>query len=293
MRLSNGELSIPAGYKIYTLRNQEKPSDSRDELLRPGAYVDMHMAIMANTQPLNIIVHDNRFKLNDKTASYTGAVAYLVRDVGLRREAAELLLKQAEAALGRMQSWRIKQAVPGQHPGDMTTSGPNFQLNTDAVTGYDPMTGGLMPATAPTMREIPIPEMSTYNTDRNIYDPRGPDQQALAVAQQAAQTGQREVFDTAMFGSMLKAVRQDSMVDRYLGDLMKGLDRLCRVLFLLYWHGDEFADRYGSQDLPELEDGLRNAIEVVGDVVLALKSKSIEPDLGDGSDVDLSSVANN
>jgi hypothetical protein len=150
-----------------------------------------------------------------------------------------------------------------------------------------------MPATAPTMREIPIPEMSTYNTDRNIYDPRGPDQQALAVAQQAAQTGQREVFDTAMFGSMLKAVRQDSMVDRYLGDLMKGLDRLCRVLFLLYWHGDEFADRYGSQDLPELEDGLRNAIEVVGDVVLALKSKSIEPDLGDGSDVDLSSVANN
>ncbi len=52
---------------------------------------------------------------------------------------------------------------------------------------------------------------------------------------------------------MLKSVRQDSMVDRYLGDLMKGMDRLGRILFTFYWHGEEFEERYGKQDIPELE----------------------------------------
>jgi hypothetical protein len=57
-----------------------------------------------------------------------------------------------------------------------------------------------------------------------------------------------------MIGGMLKAVRQDTLVDRYLGDLMKGVDKLGRLLFMFYWHQEEFADRYGKSDLPELED---------------------------------------
>src|SRR5688572_21129501 len=78
-----------------------------------------------------------------------------------------------------------------------------------------------------------------------------------------------------MIGSMLKAVRQDSLVDRYLGDLMKALDKLGRILFMFYWHQEEFEDRYGKQDLPELEDSLRNAFEVLGDVCLFLKEKQV------------------
>jgi hypothetical protein len=70
-------------------------------------------------------------------------------------------------------------------------------------------------------------------------------------------------------------VRQDSIVDRYLGDLMKALDKLGRIMFMFYWHQEEFEDRYGKQDLPELEDSLRNAFEVLGDVVLFLKEKTV------------------
>src|SRR5688572_28634814 len=110
--------------------------------------------------------------------------------------------------------------------------------------------------------------MSSAQTDPSIYDPfYRPYQNALMVAQQAAGSGQKHVFDTAMSGGMLKAVRQDSLVDRYLGDLMKALDKLGRVLFMFYWHQEECEDRYGKQDLPELEDSLRNAFEVLGDVV--------------------------
>jgi hypothetical protein len=97
---------------------------------------------------------------------------------------------------------------------------------------------------------------------------------------------------TQLLGSLSKAVRQPSMVERYLGDLMGGVDRLGRILFLCYWHGEEFEDRYGKQDMPELEDGLRNSFEAVGDILLALKRKAVGPYPDEGTDVDLSSIAN-
>jgi hypothetical protein len=101
------------------------------------------------------------------------------------------------------------------------------------------------------------------------------------------------VADTAMIGGMLKSVRQDSLVDKHLGDLMKALDKLGRILFMFYWHGDRFADRYGKSDMPELEDSLRNAFEMLGDVILFLKQKTIEPYPDTASqDIDLGAVAN-
>jgi hypothetical protein len=118
--------------------------------------------------------------------------------------------------------------------------------------------------------------MDSGQYDQSIYDPfYQPDQNAMQVAQQASNSGQKEVFDTAMVSGMLKAVRQDSLVDRYLGDLMKALDKLGRILFMFYWHQEEFEDRYGKADLPELEDSLRNAFEVLGDVCLFLKEKTV------------------
>jgi hypothetical protein len=109
----------------------------------------------------------------------------------------------------------------------------------------------------------------------------------------AAGSGQKEVFDTAMIGGMLRAVRDDGMVDRYMGELTKGLDKLGRILFMFYWHGDRFADRYGKSDMPELEDSLRNAFEMLGDVILFLKQKTIEPYPDTASqDIDLGAVAN-
>jgi hypothetical protein len=43
---------------------------------------------------------------------------------------------------------------------------------------------------------------------------------------------------------------------------------------MLYWHRDRFAERYGKHDLPELESGLKNAFETLGDLYLFLKEKS-------------------
>ena len=140
---------------------------------------------------------------------------------------------------------------------------------------------------------VPVPDMAASQTDRSIYNPNTQfDDNAIGQIMDAASTGQREVFDTAMVGTMLRAVRDDSLVDRYMGDLTKGLDKLGRILFMFYWHGDRFADRYGKADMPELEDSLRNAFEMLGDVILFLKQKTIEPFPDEAAqDIDLSSVA--
>ena len=141
---------------------------------------------------------------------------------------------------------------------------------------------------------MPVSGMSASQTDRSIYNPNTMfDQKDIRSVAEAAQSGQREVFDTAMIGGMLRAVRDDSIVDRYMGELTKGLDKLGRIMFMFYWHGDRFADRYGKADMPELEDSLRNAFEMLGDVILFLKQKTIEPYPEESAqDVDLGPTAN-
>jgi hypothetical protein len=144
--------------------------------------------------------------------------------------------------------------------------------------------------------------MSAMRTDRSVYNPnpmydkgvlgKMPERDIQQILD-AANSGQKEVFDTAMIGGMLRAVRDDSLVDRYMGELTKGLDKLGRILFMFYWHGDRFADRYGKADMPELEDSLRNAFEMLGDVILFLKQKTIDPyPDANSQNVDLSAVAN-
>jgi hypothetical protein len=72
---------------------------------------------------------------------------------------------------------------------------------------------------------------------------------------------------------------------------MKGMDRIGRILFSFYWHGEEMQDRYGKKDMPELEESLRNAFEAVGDVVLFLKQKTVEPFPEEGFSPDLGNTA--
>ena len=151
----------------------------------------------------------------------------------------------------------------------------------DGVPGANYSTSDSIYGNIPTMEGpqtdyMDVPELAAGNTDPSIYDPtQMMDPMAMQTAQQARQQGQKEVFDTSMVSSMLKAVQQDSLVDKYLGDLVKALDRLGRILFMFYWHNDSFMNRYGKQDLPELENNLRNAFEVLGDVVIYLKQKTI------------------
>lgn len=313
LRSNHGDVYIPKGFKILKVeptkadKEREKADDcapiacgfgddhqSDPPPIQPGKLLDATMQIMKKTASLKVAADELGYSINgSRVVREIPALVHLVRDHGLREDTGRHILKEARARFRGLQApfeCRVKYANPyltGQGP-----SAPAFPE--PDMGGYNPM--GFPGATMSGMsQEMMIPEMSAANTDPSIYNVNPANMEEPMDANgvmQAASTGQKEVFDTAMIGSMLRAVRDDTMIDRYLPDLVKGMDRLGRILFMFYWHQDQFAERYGKQDLPELEDSLRNAFEMMGDVILFLKQKTIEPyPEEDVRDLDLGATA--
>lgn len=307
LRATGEDLYVPTDYRRLTLKPVSDDSDgifglcgcdahSDPSPIQPGNQFDIDILLGTKTAAYKIYDTGTEIEINGNRMQKIAALIHLVRDLGLREKQARILLKRAAENQGaRFRIKKAEQTYPLQQSG---ASAPGIP---DMPTGYDPMSGGHVPTQQPAEWNMKIPELSAANTDRSIYNPLGPepdyqngpaapDRNAQQAAMQAGQSGQKEVFDTAMIGSLLKAVRDDSMVDRYMGDLMKGLDRLGRILFLFYWHGEKFQERYGKSDMVELEDGIRNAFEYLGDLVLFLKQRAV--DTGDDNmKVDLGSIS--
>jgi hypothetical protein len=131
----------------------------------------------------------------------------------------------------------------------------------------------------------------TYAQPQDYEYERAADETRQA-AEQASQAGEKEIMDVGVLASLVGAVDVNRFNEKYLKDLMRGLDRVGRLLFLYYWHYDKYADRYGAEEMEELESALQNTFKSVGDTVLFLKKKMIEPDrLLQGADVSLDSVS--
>lgn len=100
----------------------------------------------------------------------------------------------------------------------------------------------------------------------------------LQVVDQAAQTGQKEVFDAAALSSLIKSHNPTDLVDRFLPTVTSGMDRIGRMLFLIYWHYTDFEERYGEKDLAEFIDNLKAVFEQLGDVVIFAKKQTLSGD---------------
>jgi hypothetical protein len=188
------------------------------------------------------------------------ALEKLIVDHGLLEDQAVSMLKQATK--NGAPKYFIKEAQ-GQPYG-----APAFP---DPMMTNDPSIG------VPT--QYPQTDLMTVGSDTEPLGSNQMDMDATFRAQQASQQGQKEVMDTSIISGLIKTMDVDTVVDNYIGDLMLGLDRVGRILFMFYWHWDKFKDRYGQQDMPELEDNLKNVFDNLGDLTIFLKQKTIEPDV--------------
>lgn len=102
------------------------------------------------------------------------------------------------------------------------------------------------------------------------------DEEARRLAEEAAAAGQRHVFDQAAIGGLVKVYDVANVVDSYIPEFMDTIDRLGRVLFLFYWKHEDFNQRYGSDDVVQMEDRLRNVFKSLGELALQLKEKSVQ-----------------
>lgn len=302
MRNLHGEFYVPKGMKVIELAKDYEGHGDRSEkpAVEYGNKLDLHKAIFEKTSSLEVRHTGSEVSINGKAMDKIAALTHLIQNFMLREKQAKAVIANAEAK--KVVNYRVafpeyvvefaKQAAPGD-PIDQTmqsiTGSPPFP---SPPSGLEQTMLGSVQSIYPQQEALPVlPTSANLVGNEQIYDPRLPDPRTMALGYQAAQSGQKEVFDTTMIGSLLKNVRSDSVVDKYLGDLMKGVDRLGRILFSFYWHGDEMQERYGKRDMPELEESLRNAFEAVGDVVLFLKQKTVEPFPEEGFSGDLSDTA--
>lgn len=306
LKSKTGRLYVPSSFKwihlgdistgLYSMCCGEDSRSTRAPLI-PADPIMATREIRKKTAALHISHDGLRYCINGRSGlQKAAALLHLVTDYGLRESASSLLLKQAveqKRVRGEAIECRVKLANPYLYSG----GGGNAPAFPESQYGtFNPL-GSESPTLSPQTNEVPVDSLSPSNYDRSGYDISrdGEDfQRAVQSVQQAAQSGQKEVFDTAMITNMLKTVRDDSMIDKHVPALLKAVDKLGRILFMFYWHQERFEERYGKQDLAELEDSLRNAFEVLGDVVIFLKQKSIEPypeedlhglDLGEASEI--------
>ena len=313
LRSSRGDVYVPKGYKLLPVEPEENDKDSDSDSpaaigatgrsktppFQVGNLLDAELEIVTKTAALRMTADNVSATINGQTMSKRAAVIDLVVRHGFREDIARHLLKEAQTAKtnGRTFECRVKYALDPASMGDPYLMGgaPSAPGFADPQVGGSNVMGYSGPTQGPSEQYLPVQGLSNLVGNRSFYRPNDvPEPMDFGQIQRAVATGQKEVFDTSMINSMLKTVRDDSMIDRWLPDLIKGMDRLGRILFQFYWHGNQFADRYGKQDMAELEDTLRNSFEQMGDTILFLKQKTIEPyPEEDSVNLDLKSTASN
>lgn len=215
------------------------------------------------------------------------AAARLVLGYGLREADALTALAAAEAAGRQGHDITVKRADDSGRRGPyLTGGGASAPPMDDAEYGDDG--GGRVRSTVPQESNRPVEGLPPEAEDPDFeHDPT-----MLGMADKADGPGQRDTFDAAVVGSLLKGTRDDMLIDRHVSPMADALDHVGRLIFGFYWHRQQFVDRFGESDLNELEDSLRNNFESLGDLVLFLRQKSVEASPAEAaSDVDLGDSA--
>jgi hypothetical protein len=75
-------------------------------------------------------------------------------------------------------------------------------------------------------------------------------------------------------GELVKTYNAVGLIDNYIPDFEKALDRLGRLLFLFYWKPEDFSEVYGADDQTSLEGNLMSNFKSMGELTLELIKKT-------------------
>ena len=276
-------LSAPSGFKLLSLKksvtsflDSVSSEDDKKPEFALGSQSDVNWLMMRKSANLKLWTNREEYGLNGRRMSKTAALISLVKDYGLREAVSRDMLKAAEVAAARnggdgaKQYW-IKLALPWQQDeGPDAPPFPEPRESSDDMMGHGNFTTQMSQ-----QENVPVPAFQGRpNTEP--YEMQPLDQGTMSSINRAAQSGQKEVMDTAVMDGLLRMGNIDREIEECLDGMLPGVDKFGRMLFLLYSHGEQFAERYGKEDLRELEDGLRDAFAKAGEIILFLKTREIE-----------------
>jgi hypothetical protein len=260
LKATDGYLFIPEGTRCFT--DDDRPdillgnSETVAQQIYKNAGVD-HIEIYADGDLAQVFYDGKNTGLVQKIA----ALRHLVLDHGINAATAQMLLTQAHRADGHRHGFLIKHAAPydTEAYGDSRIpfmAGPGAKE--EYATQYDQDIKGGKPLTGAT-RSDNVPMLP---------------QQAIQSAMRAAESGIKEVFDVKVLQGLIDKADIGELRKDYIVDMIRGMDKVGRMLFLFYWHNEDFEERYGKEDMIKLEDTLRDVFNSTGDLVLFLKEKT-------------------
>lgn len=245
-----------------------------------GSLDDINRLMYEKTSSLKLVNDHSDYHLSvggeSRCLTKKGALLSLVGEHGLKEADARAVLRESEN--GRSVSYRIMHA-PGFGPKVAFANIDFTTLDPAGYENYGPRTSARIQDRGED-RQV-IESLRDAMSDQSAYDPweRYQAEDFQTTSQQiskAMQTGQREIFDVTALKNMLKTVRPESLIDVHLDKISAAVDSLARLMLNFYWHSNEFESRYGSQDIPDIEDGLQNSFETLGDIAIYLKNKTVE-----------------
>jgi hypothetical protein len=256
---------------------------SNEAVLRCSDFGDYHTIRSAmNKIASDLKVWRDNDGINIKVASCPGvftsrndgeAIRYCVRTLGLGEDDTRSMLKDASHKV------EVYKYVGSAKTAAELLEFPQI-MDTDL--------GGFMSSFH--RSQVPFRTKNTAQPENNreFYSYQSPfgsgaaeeENNTFGIVDEASKTGQKEVFDAAALGSLIKAHNPTDLVDRFIPTITAGMDRIGRMLFLIYWHYKDFENRYGEKELSEFIDNLRSVFEQIGDIIVFAKKRTLagEPD---------------
>jgi hypothetical protein len=181
---------------------------------------------------------------------------------GIHAPQAMQLLKSASKAPGGRRAWLVKYAAP---------------YDTEAYKGSKmPYMGG--PSGTDDSDTLRFEEKAQEGAPLTVAsDASGASilpEQAISQAQKASQAGIKEVLDVEVLKQLLDKADISELRKDYITEMIQGMDRIGRMLFIYYWHHDEFEAKYGKDQIQELKEKMIQVFNSTGDLILFLKEKT-------------------
>jgi len=208
---------------------------------------------------------DDSFIINRSSAkNYLEAKLELMK-MGLKQKDADRALR--DALRYRSAEFWIK---PAASYTILNTESPTVWFGSEIPTSFAPQ----YPAKAPFETEYIVPGLRKPRPRDPLVEPV--DQKTIQVVMKLDEANEGEVFDAGVFTILLKTTRDEYLIDLYIPNLIKSLDTLGRLLFILYYHRDLLEERYGESDYIKLLDNVKTNIENLGDLVIDLMQQDID-----------------
>lgn len=261
LSVCGNSILIPEGCRIFVRNDEQLSLGTADTINR------MMYKTAADFKQLTVSFQGDcgsvRFeKVATNLLDKVGVLRELVLRHGVEASTAMKMLKEAEIAKFHTKNFLIKHAAPydtaayGRSkipfmggPAGRTEQGPVFQ---DQSKGGEALSGPEEADGTPLLPE-----------------------EVVERASLAASQGIKEVFDVSVLGGLVDVADMSEIRKDYITQMIQGMDSVGRMLFLYYWHKEEFENRYGDIDMKNLEDTLRTVFESTGDLILFLREKTV------------------